>query len=83
MPRRIHKYDLPAYVNILPPQERRYRKAFFYIERLMEIHPSFNTKIQEIKREFREKKIDETKANQLINQALMETIKGERQNKSM
>ncbi len=74
MPRRIHKYDLPGYANALPLQERRYRKAYYFLEKLMDTNPGFANRMGQIKADTNKGKINEQTANQLIHQAIMETI---------
>ena len=74
MPTRIHKYDKQAYTNIMPNPERRFRKAFYYVERLMQIDPEFNQKLIAINRLKKSKKLTEQQAQQQTNQAITQAI---------
>ena len=74
MPTRIHKYDKQAYANVMPNHERRFRKAFYYVERLMQIDPEFNQKLIAINRLKKSKQLTEQQAQQQTNQAITQAI---------
>jgi len=74
MPTRLHKYDKQAYTNIMPNPERRFRKAFYYVERLMQIDSEFNQKLISINRLKKSKQLTEQQAQQQTNQAITQAI---------
>ena len=74
MPVRLHKYDKQAYANIMPNPERRFRKAFYYVERLMQIDPEFNQKLIAINRLKKSNQLTEQQAQQQTNQAITQAI---------
>jgi len=75
---RVHKYDLPAFQNIMPAGERRHRKAFFFIERLMQTHPDFRETMRGIQHGLALRSYDENTANRLTHRAIMEVIAREK-----
>ena len=74
MPKRIHKYDTTPYQNIMGNQERRYRKAFYYVEKLMQIDPKFRETMTRINRQRRARKITEQQAQKQTNQAIEQAM---------
>jgi len=74
MSRRPSKYDQPQYANVLPYDERRFKKAFYYIERLMELDKDFSQQMKEIKRETRKKHLSEGEANRMVARAVEEAL---------
>ncbi len=78
MPLRTHKYDLPAFANTLTIQERRYRKGFYFMERLMELNPEFRQAMQQIRARLGSNQISEQEANALTHLAIMQAIRPEK-----
>ena len=74
MPTRLHKYDKQAYTNVMPNPERRFRKAFYYVERLMQIDSEFNQKLISINRLKKSKQLTEQQAQQQTNQAITQSM---------
>ena len=74
MPTRLHKYDKQAYSNIMPNPERRFRKAFFYVEKLMEIDSEFKKTLTQINRSKKSNQLTEQQAQQQTNQAITKAI---------
>ena len=74
MPKRTHKYDTTPYQNIMGRQERRYRKAFFYVEKLMQIDPKFKQTMTNINQQRRTHKINEQQAQKQTNQAIEQAM---------
>ena len=79
MPRRIHRYDRQAYQMVLPKGNIRYRKAFFFVERLSEIDSVFRSRINEIRAQLNFNQISAVEADKLVSKAVMEAIEREKQ----
>jgi hypothetical protein len=74
MPLRIHKYDRPEYMRILSPKQRRFRKAFYYAEKLMQIDPVFSNEFKQIRNRFKQQTITPQQADALTAKAIHESL---------
>jgi hypothetical protein len=75
MPLRYHKYDRPPYPYVYSRQNRRAKKAYYFVERLQEIDPTFKTKVKEITNQLYHGQLNLNQADQQIANEIMQAIK--------
>ena len=74
MPHKTRKYDSVAFQNVLPPKERKFRSAFYYLERLMQIDPEFAERMKEIKKKHTQEKLGDNQSSKEISKAVEQAL---------
>lgn len=75
MSKPVHKYDQQAYKAALSEEERKARKAFYFLEKLMDSEPGLRKKMSEINAMLKKKKIGRAEADALMDEATLEAMR--------
>lgn len=74
MPRKTRKYDSIAYQNVMHAAERKFRNAYYYLERLMELDSEFAKQMTNIRKKHVQKQTDNKQSSKEINTAIEQAL---------